>query len=138
MMKVKHNPRFKPEKICEVYSEKDGVDIKYVCTTDLRVSDQPVDVFYRETPHPDFGNRYFGIYYDVYRDASYIVNADIVEEFEFGMVENDSGELEYSESHHDCKTFKNGSMIDGGRNYIRGYGYQVFRVKDGELVNDDV
>lgn len=134
-MNIKHYPRFKTDKVCEIYAEKDGVDIKYVCTTDLRASDVPVDVFYRGTPHPEFGNRYFGLYWDNVRDAPMITNADIVEELQFGLIENDNGELEYSESHHDYKQFMNGNMIDGGRQYIRASGpVDVYVVKDGEMI----
>jgi hypothetical protein len=133
-MNIKHHPQFDTEQVCQTYSEKDGVPVTYVCTTDLNASDVPVDVYYRGTPHPQFGNRYFGIYYDAYRDQVMICAADIVENFEFGLVENDNNELEYSQSHHDYKTFKNGNMIDGGRQYIRSNGNdKLYRVKDGVL-----
>jgi len=67
-----------------------------------------------------------------------ITNADIVETQEFGVVENDSGELEYSQSHHDYKKFENGNMIDGGRQYIRSsLGADVLKVKDGEFVKSE-
>ena len=133
-MNIKHYPNFKTEEVEQKYSEKDSVSVKYVCTTDLKASDVPVDVFYRATPHPEFGNRYFGLYYDHYRDCVMICSADMVETFEFGMVENDSGELEYSQSHHDYKRFDNGNMIDGGRQYIRSsLSCDTYRVVDGEL-----
>ena len=138
-MNIKHYPNFNTDEVIEKYEEKDGVSIKYVCTTDLRASDVPVDIFYRETPHPEFGNRYFGLYYDHYRDTTMITNADIVETFEFGVVENDAGEFEYSQSHHDYKKFENGNMIDGGRQYIRsGKGATVMRVKDGKFYATDI
>ena len=134
-MNIKHHANFNIEEVENTYSEKDGVAVKYVCTTDLRASDVPVDVFYRATPHPEFGNSYFGLYYDHYRDCVMICNADIVEQFEFGMVENDSGELEYSQSHHDYKQFDNGNMIDGGRQYIRSSGgCNVYQITDGDFV----
>jgi len=137
-MNIKHYPLFNTNEVCKVYSDKDGVDVKYVCTTDLKASDVPVDVFYRATPHPEFGNRYFGLYYDHHRDATMITNADIVETQEFGVVENDEGELEYSQSHHDYKQFENGNMIDGGRQYIRSsLGADVLKVKDGEFVKSE-
>lgn len=135
MANIKHNPLFDTVKVEEHYTKKDGVDVKYVCTTDLRASDVPVDVFYRETPHPEFGNRYFGLYYDSIRDHMMITNADIVEQFEFGVVEDDDGNLQYSQSHHDYKHFENGNMIDGGRQYIRTTnGCNVYRVVDGKFV----
>jgi hypothetical protein len=95
----------------------------------------PADIFYRTDPHPEFGNRYFGIYYDAYRDATYICNADIIESKEFGVVENDEGDLVYSQSRWDYKAFRNGNVIDGGRAYIRGNGYKVMKVVDGEFVD---
>lgn len=133
-LSIKHYPLFNTEDVCKHYSEKDGVEVTYVCTTDLNASDVPVDVYYRGTPHPQYGNRYFGLYYDTRRDATMICAADIVEQFEFGMVENDHGELEYSQSHHDYKHFDNGQMIDGGRVYIRSSGVaEVYKVKNGQL-----
>jgi len=32
-MNIKHYPLFNTEEVCKVYSEKDGVDVRYVCTT---------------------------------------------------------------------------------------------------------
>ena len=131
-MNIKHYPILDIEKIIKHYEEKDGVPITYVCTTDLRASDNPVDIFFRESPHPEFGNRYFGLRYHL--GNVYINNADQVEELEFGVVENDTNELEYSQSHHDYKSFKNGNMIDGGRVYIRTSGCKdVYCIKDGVM-----
>ena len=130
------------------YSEKDGVEVTYVCTTDLKASDNPVDIFFRETPHPEFGNRYFGIFYDIYRDHHYICNADYVEELEFGLVEDGDGNLHYSKSHHDFKYIpgledlfevNNSGFIDGGREYCRVGGTPCpnvywYEVKDGQMI----
>ena len=132
-MNIQHKPLFDTAKVEEVYTEKDGVEVKYVCTTDLNASDVPVDVFYRATPHPQFGNRYFGLYYDHVRDHMMITNADIVESLEFGMIE-DQGKYYYSQSHHDYKVVE-GKMIDGGRQYIRSSGgVEVFKIQDGAFV----
>jgi len=131
-MNIKHNPRFDTKKVIEHYEQKDGVPITYVCTTDIYNSDLPIDVFFRESPHPEFGNRYFGLC--IRNGTTYISNADKIEELEFGVVENDAGELEYSQSHHDYKSFKNGNMIDGGRAYIRSNGCEtVYVVRDGKF-----
>jgi hypothetical protein len=131
-MIIKHYPITKIEQVEKVYSEKDGVPVKHVCTTEFR--DFVADVFYRETPHPDFGNKYFAILFR--DDQPYIANADQIENFTFGMVENDEGDLEYSQSRHDYKSFDNGNMIDGGRDYIRSSGkVKVFTVRDGKMVN---
>lgn len=138
-MKIHHEPSFDVGLVTEHYSTKDGVPVTYVCTTDLRASDVPVDVYYRETPHPKFGNRYFGLYHDHVRGGLMITNADIVEELEFGMVENDDGEWQYSMSHHDYRSFENGNMIDGGRAYIKSSkGATVMRIINGKFIAKDV
>lgn len=136
-MKMKHNPVFPTDKVVEHFSDKDGVPVKYICTTDINNSDLPADIFYRETPHPEFGNRYFGLFYDR-SGRVMITNADSVENFEFGMVENDDGELEYSRSHHDYKQFENGNMIDGGRQYIRSSSNAaIMKISNGEFYAKD-
>jgi hypothetical protein len=52
--------------------------------------DAIADIFYRETPHPEFGNKYFCLFFR--GDDMYVANADYVEKLTFGMVENDEGE----------------------------------------------
>ena len=132
---MKHYPVSNIEKVIDHFTEKDGVEVTYVCTTDLQSSDVPVDIFYRATPHPKFGNRYFGIFLHPIEKSTMICNADMVEGLSFGMVQNDDGLLEYSQSHHDYKMFKNGNMIDGGREYIRSTnGCEVYVVRNGEMV----
>ena len=134
-MKIKHNPLTLIDKVCEMYSKKDQTSISYVCTTDLEQSDIPVDIFYRDTPHPRFGNKYFGLYIRYSDDILMIVNADSVENLIFGLVENDNGELEYSESHHSFKSFDNGNMIDGGRCYIRSSNkVKRYIVREGKMI----
>jgi hypothetical protein len=131
-MNIQHEPNFDSAKVEQIYSEKDGVEVKYVCTTDLRASDVPVDVFYRATPHPEFGNQYFGVYYDHVRGHTMITNADIVESLEFGMILVD-GKYYYSQSHHDYKTIGD-KMIDGGRAYIRSSGGAITtHIKNGKF-----
>jgi len=138
-MKVEHSPLFDTSKVEKLYTEKDGVEVKYVCTTDLRASDVPVDVFYRATPHPEFGNCYFGLYWDHARDCMMITNADYVESLEFGMVECDN-KYYYSQSHHDYKMLDNGKIIDGGRAYIRTNNQcdAVMRVANGKFIAKDI
>jgi hypothetical protein len=136
-MNIQHEPLFDTAKVEAHYTEKDGVEVRYVCTTDLTASDCPVDVYYRATPHPEFGNHYFGLYYDTIRDHLMICNADKVEELEFGMIEVD-GKYYYSQSHHDYKVVE-GKMIDGGRAYIRSSGGAVsMRVKAGKFFPKDL
>ena len=127
---IKHHPITKIKQVEKLYSEKDGVEVKYVCTTEFK--DSVADIFYRETPHPKFGNRYFCLFFR--GDDLYVANADSIENLSFGMVENDDGDLEYSRSRHDYKSFKNGNMIDGGRDYIRSSGkVKIYMVRDGVM-----
>lgn len=136
-MNIQHDPLFDVEKVTAHYTEKDGVEVKYVCTTDLRASDVPVDVYYRATPHPEFGNRYFGLFYDQVRGHMMITNADIIESLEFGMIYS-KGKYYYSQSHHDYKVVDD-KMIDGGRAYIRSnYGATVMQVINGKFIAKDV
>ena len=134
-MNIVHYPITNIKKVEELYSEKDGVPVKHVCTTEF--GDSIVDVFYRDTPHPKFGNRYFAV---LFRDnVPYIANADEVEKLTFGLVQNDDGDMEYSRSRHDYKEFKNGNMIDGGRDYIRSSGKVfVYVVRDGKMLRHGV
>lgn len=135
---IKHFPITNTETVINHYSQKDGVPIKYVCTTDFGTSDRPVDIFYRDTPHPEFGNKYFGIGVD-YEDGSYVIfNADKIEGFTFGMVEDDDGNLQYSEYHHRCKFFENGNMIDGGRDYVRSsLNPKIYIVRNGKMTEKE-
>ena len=135
---IKHFPITNTGWIVDHYSKNDGVPIRYVCTTDFNRIDRPVDIFYRSTNHPEFGNKYFGIAYN-YEIGDYVIfNADRVESFTFGMVEDDDGNLQYSQSTHDYKQFFNGNMIDGGREYIRSsLNSKIYVVRDGEMVSKD-
>lgn len=144
MNNIDHRPLFDTDKVCEHYSKKDGVDIKYVCTSALGSEAQAMDIFYRETPHPEFGNRYFGLYnanaYGGVRGGIMITNADKIEEAEFGMKEVD-GQWHYSQHRHDFYTVGDVSL-DGGRAYFRVVGNvnlptKFFAVKDGEFVEID-
>jgi len=135
-MNIQHEPLFDTAKVEAHYTEKDGVEVRYVCTTDLNASDVPVDVYYRETPHPEFGNRYFGLYYDTIRDHMMITNADIVETLDFGMIEVD-GQWKYSKSHHDYKSFGEAGFIDGGRLYCRSSSnVEFFKVRNGKFIKN--
>jgi hypothetical protein len=133
-MNIKHKTVFKDtDKIVKFYSEKDGVPVKYVLTSDTTQSDRQLDIFYRDTPHPKFGNHYFGVNFGL-ASSMYISNADMIEDTVICCVEGDDGQLEYSQSHHDYKHFINGNMIDGGRVYARYIGKpQYFKVKNGVL-----
>ena len=135
-MNIQHSPLFNTKKAEEIYTERDGVLVKYVCTTATQEGgDFAADIFYRETPHPVFGNYYFGLYRNPYADDAHIMitNADTVESFQFGMIEV-SGKYYYSQHRHDYKVIED-KMIDGGRAYIRSSGeVDVFKIQDGEFV----
>ena len=143
-MKINHDSIFDTDKIAKTYSEKDGVPVSYVCTTDLDASDRPLDIFYRSTPHPKFHNRYFGIYcvphiaqslglQAVSQGHVVITNADVVESYDFGMIEDKDGGWWYSQSHHDYREI-NGKVIDGGRVYVRGSGFEIYKIIDGQFL----
>lgn len=137
MTQIKHEPLHKPmfdvERVIELYSEKDDVDIKYVCTTALDDSAQAYDIFYRTdgTPHPEFGNVYFGLTY--VDGIPYIGNADRVEDLTFDTIHG-----VYSRHRHDF--IPAGSvMLDGGRAYTRVVGDGSFEivpyvVRDGDFI----
>mgnify|MGYP001030149046 FL=1 len=133
---IKHESLFDTQKVCELFSKKDGVPITYVCTSALGDEVQAMDIFFRETPHPEFGNRYFGIYYHPMSVNLVITNADRIESVEFGLIEDDAGDLQYSAHRHDYKRFENGNMIDGGRAYIKSSMCEVkhYVVRNGEMV----
>lgn len=137
-MSIKHHPLFDTARVEKLYSEKDGVPVKYVCTSAPNEhADYAADIFYRETPHPEFGNHYFGLFYDPITKHLMITNADVIEDLEFGMLEGPEG-WEYSQHRHDFRGIGECS-IDGGRAYIRRVGdlsvpMKVMTVVDGEFV----
>ncbi len=132
---IKHDPLFDTDAVCEHYSKRDGVPIKYVCTTELMSNKYFAglyDIFYRDTPHPQFGNKYFAL---THRDGNvYISNADSVEDYPFSMI-SDGSDYYYSRYRHDCVFTENDLFIDGGRSYARTNTETFqFIVSHGELV----
>lgn len=138
-MRIHHRPIFDTSTIEQHYSEKDGVPVHYVCTSAITTgAAHAADIFYRSTPHPEFGNHYFGLYVNPYADNAQIMitNADAIEDVEFGMKEHD-GNWHYSQHRHDFYTVGDVSL-DGGRAYFRCVGNvnsptKFFRVKDGRF-----
>lgn len=137
---IVHNPIFDTLKIEDHYSKKDGVEVKYVCTSAPNANaTYAADIFYRETPHPEFGNRYFGLYLH-YDNQIMITNADMLEDLEFGMIEGPDG-WEYSQHRHDYRSVGECS-VDGGRSYFRRVGdlsvpTKFMKIVNGEFVDDD-
>jgi len=132
---ISHDPWIKGDisLVEDYYSKKEGVNVRYVCTTELNDSNHAFDVYYRETPHPEFGNRYFGLTYNSNTENLYICDADEVENYMFVCVDGDDGYWHYSQYRHDFRSFENGNMIDGGRSYTRLSGGPVknAKIKDG-------
>lgn len=133
MLNVKHFPIFDTEAALEHYKSEGA---RYVCTTELEAYGIPTDVFYRPTPHPVYGNRYFGLYGNGYGDI-FICNADAVEELDFCVIDNGKGEWTYSQYTHDFLSWGIG-YIDGGRAYTRVGGNPLpkvvsLRIVDGEF-----
>ena len=113
-----HQSLFKPEPIEKHFTEQDGVPVKYVCTTALGKHDAIAwDVFYRDTPHPEFGNYYFGIRVNELGETV-IANADTVRDFVFTCGYDSFDNLVYSRHRHDMVYVKGGA-IDGGRSYTK-------------------
>lgn len=139
-MNVQHNPILDVEKAARLYSEKDGVDIRYVCTSAVTsYGSQAADIFYRETSHPEFGNRYFGLFHNI-NGQLMITGTDSIEGLEFNMVEVD-GKLHYSQHRHDYRIVGD-VAIDGGRSYLRRSGnlsrpVKQLKVKDGVFIDAD-
>ena len=145
-MMINHEPIFDTKKVCELYSKKDGVPIKYVCTSaPNEYGTYAADIFYRETPHPEFGNRYFGLYnannFGGVRGGIMITNADPIEDLTFTAIySNMLEQWVYSKHRHDYREVPGENVaIDGGRSYNRMVGdfksamVKTFVVKDGEF-----
>jgi hypothetical protein len=137
---IHHVPMFDVEKVEKIYSEKDGVPVKYVCTSAITEGgNQAVDVFYRDTPHPEFGNRYFGLYVETYTGTTYITNADRIEDLTFVMIYDKVDEQwHYSQHRHDYHSINEQCAIDGGRAYTRIVGTaecKSFKIQNGEFVD---
>ena len=141
-MKIQHRSLFDTKVAEALYTKKDGVPVSYVCTSGSKHSTYAMDIFYRETPHPKFGNRYFGLFYD--QDTRLMANprimittADWVEDLTFGMIKSE-GYWHYSSHRWDMVQTGVG-FIDGGREYVRLGGNPVpvatvFVVRDGKFV----
>lgn len=129
---LNHTSQFDTDKVIDFFSKKDDVPFIYVCTTTLNDGKYPADVFYRQTPHPKFGNKYLGVF--MADQKTYVCNADCVEHYVFGMVKDENNVLNYSTYRYDYKSFSNGNMIDGGRDYTRFAGDITYVVvRDGNF-----
>lgn len=144
---IVNRPIFDTLLVSSHYTMKDKVPVKYVCTTSLTERGLMVDVFYRETPHPEFGNKYFGLYWaEVGNEMQVMItNADKVEELSIDMIQDSEDHYHYSRHVHDYHTVGVGTgnggeigaiSIDGGRDYTKVVGttnVTTFKIKDGEF-----
>ena len=140
MPNIKLHPYLDIDKVEELYSEKDGVPVKYVCTSGRDQSAEAGDIFYRDTPHPLHENKYFILLFG--RASGLMISgADWIEDQVFDMIKGPEG-WEYSQHRHDYRRVGNGS-IDGGRAYLR-LGFEEgspqtvrrFNVKGGKFVEE--
>lgn len=116
-MKIAHAPVLPVEGIQAQLYEKYGNEYSYVCTTSIP-SDLPVmlfDVYWD-------GERYVGAHYC--KDTATVFSQHLpdFEELLFACVMDDRGYWAYSESHTDYREFKNGNIIQGGRNFTYANG----------------
>lgn len=90
-----------------------------------------VAVFYRETPPPQYPNRYLGLYRHPETNRLMIRDADYVEGHVFTAIPSRDG-IVYSTYSHDQRTLDECS-IDGGWDYTRaqGEGLILVRVMNG-------
>lgn len=133
MLNVRHFPIFDTEVVLEHYKSE---GVKYVCTTELKAYGISNDIFYRPTPHPVYGNHYFGLY-KAPNGLAYIRNADGVETLEFCVIDNGKGEWTYSQHTHDYLSWGKG-YIDGGRSYTRVGGNLLPKVVVLQVVNGEL
>lgn len=132
---IKHNSYFVVDQVVQHFKKRDSVSIIYVCTTALGNGTDAYDVFYRSTPHPQFGNHYFGVRPALGEGSMFICDDDVVEGMQLACVEDINGALHYSAHRHDCVKLDNGNMIDGGRAYTRATGKVTYKtIRKGELV----
>ena len=114
---IVHYPLLEVKSVEEFYSEKDDVPVKYVCTSAIAGEAFARDIYYRETPHPEHGNRYFSLYRSEIGNLM-ISNADKIEEAEFVVGQSAPCRWEYSAHRHDYHPIR-GAALDGGRAYFR-------------------
>ena len=142
-MNVLNEPLFDIDRVTKLYTEKDGVPVKYVCTSAPNENaTYAADIYYRETPHPQFGNHYFGLFYSPASTQLMITNADTIEDLTFTAIySNVSEQWVYSQHRHDYREVPGENIaIDGGRSYVRMAGdfnsakVKTLIVKDGEFM----
>lgn len=133
-MKINNRYNFDISFVENFYTGKNGTKTQYVITTDFNGDNIPRDIYFQESAHPEFGNRYFGLYRRPIDNSLRICNADQVEDMKFTMILCD-GEYYYSSYRHDFVSTKCGS-IDGGSAYVKIVGQpetHEFKIVDGKF-----
>lgn len=133
-MIIHHESLTTPKEV-EQYYEQKGESVRYCCTTELDVPDVPVDIFYRNKSFGDNNSRYFGLYWDKNNKQLAMMNADMVEGMTFAKIENDNNWY-YSSTLSDEKAVGD-KIIGGGRQVITGWGFQIYRLEEGQFVLSD-
>ena len=87
-------------------------------TRDGAWAEEPVALFWQETPPVEGYSHYFGLFYR--NQTLYVTGGQsAADEVMTGMIA-DSGEIIYSRYRHDYRVSADGTaMIDGGRDYVR-------------------
>ena len=83
----------------------------------------------------DNNSRYFGLYWDKNNKQLAMMNADMVEGMTFAMIENDNNWY-YSSTLSDEKAVGD-KIIGGGRQVITGWGFEIYRLEEGQFVLSD-
>lgn len=133
-MIIHHESLTTPKEVEQYYDQK-GESVRYCCTTELDVPDVPVDIFYRNKSFGDNNSRYFGLYWDKNNKQLAMMNADMVEGMTFAMIENDNNWY-YSSTLSDEKAVGD-KIIGGGRQVITGWGFEIYRLEEGQFVLSD-
>jgi len=135
-MSIIHNPVANTQSVIDYFHN--GIrTVNYVCTTDVYQIETSeyvyCDVFVQWPRHEAYGNQYFGFYRDEGGNG-HVCNADEVENYLFGMVENDNGDLVYSANTIDYQSFDNGNWISGGRHDLQWNGdISYYKLANGEF-----
>lgn len=132
---INPDPMFTDEQIGKI---EQHYNAKFVCETTLKTKgggwlSAPVAVFYTEEPHPE-GSNWFGLYY---RDGQLMVTdaQSALEPFDGLMLED--GSVFYSRFRWDYRVAA-GTMVDGGRDYIRYTPAAGTRVVQLKIVKDQL
>jgi hypothetical protein len=133
--KIIHFPIQRVELIIDSFSIKEETPITYVLTSTLPNGSSNMDIFYRNTPHPVHGNHYLGVISK--NGDTFITNADSIESICIGMVKDGNGNFQYNSYRHNYKSFDNGSIIGGGRDYTKGSKVVYYQVIKGKLVPNE-